>query len=107
MVLRTSLSLKEAEDQLRQAQRNYDNACHDFLLSLEDLPIVEAIISLIETLHLPTFLYDCWGMDTHDEQYRIQNVRIGAVNNYDYTDIVGLTPQQFNQVCQHFSQTQD
>lgn len=101
------MTLQEAEAQLRQAQRNYDNACHDFLLSLEDLPPVEAVISLIETLHLPTVLYDSWGMDVHDEQYRIHDIRIGAVNNYDYTDIVGLTNDQFNQICQHFSQIQD
>lgn len=70
----------------------------EYFKELENMDIVDAVVDVIIFNQLPRELYDSIGLDHHDDTYTIKNVRISAVYTYGYTDIIGLTDEQFEEV---------
>lgn len=58
---------------------------------------VKGLAGYIISMGYPTELYSCWGTDS-GEGDKFGDIRLKVVYNYGYTDVVGLTVEEFNQL---------
>lgn len=63
----------------------------------QKLPFVEGLAEYIKIQEYPTELYDCFGMDS-GEYDSFGKARLKIVYNWDYTDVIGLTKEEFEQL---------
>lgn len=83
-------NIKEAENSLRKAKEEYSKY-------IETLPKIERAKAILEDNKLPNSYYNCWGFDSHEEVWSFKDgLKIGACWEYYYTDIVGVTEEEFN-----------
>lgn len=86
-------AIKVAELDLQQAKKDYE----EFILSLPRIDWCETIIT---DKHMWAELYPCWSGDTHNECYYHPEykIKIGSSWEYGYTDVVGLTDEEFKEL---------
>ena len=88
--------LKAKISELEAKQAKIVSEIKNALLSEKD--IVQAVYAYMVINELPTNqIFNSFSTD-HGEYYRIGNIRLKAVYNYAYTDIVGLTKKQFEKL---------
>lgn len=94
---------KALMEKINSLQTELDAAKAEYEQYLQKLSNVDFCIAAIEDNQFPTGqLFDCWSIDTHEEVYSNKNgVTVGAVFNYGYTDITGLTDEEFEEVKSH------
>lgn len=61
--------------------------------------IVEELALYISIKHYPTEIYPCYGID-NGEYDSYKGISLKIVWNYDYTDVVGLSPEDFMKLQQ-------
>lgn len=69
----------------------------DIKEELNNLPFVEGLAEYIKTQGYPTELYNCFGIDS-GEYDSFGKARLKIVYNWGYTDVVGLTEEEFEQL---------
>lgn len=55
---------------------------------------VKGLAEYIKFMQYPTDLYDCFSMDPGDYD-NFNDVELKVVYSYDYTDVVGLSEEEF------------
>lgn len=63
----------------------------------QKLPFVEALAEYIKYQEYPTDLFNSFGMDS-GEYDSFGKVQLKVVYNYGYTDVIGLTDEEFRQL---------
>lgn len=61
---------------------------------LKDNDPVKGLAEYIKFMQYPTDLYDCFSMDPGDYD-DFNDVELKVVYSYDYTDVVGLSKEEF------------
>lgn len=102
--IETMTARKALIEKINSIQAELNSAIAEYEQYLQELSNVDCCIAIIEDNKFPTGkLFSCWGIDTHEEMYSNKNgVTVGAVFRYGYTDITGLTDEEFSKVRNHF-----
>lgn len=88
--------LKAKISELEAKQAKIVSEINNALLSEKD--IVQAVYAYMVINELPTNqIFNSFSID-HGEYHRIGDIRLKAVYDYAYTDIVGLTEEQFEKL---------
>ena len=86
--------LKEKKKQLDLESQEIHNAIKE---ELNKLPFVEGLAEYIKYQAYPTDLFNKFGIDSGDYD-SFGKVQLKIVYNYGYTDVVGLTKEEFEQL---------
>lgn len=86
--------LKERKAKLESELIQVNNSIKE---ECKKLPFVEGLAEYIKYQEYPTKLYHKFGMD-HGERDSFDKAQLKVVYNYGYTDVVGLTNEEFEQL---------
>lgn len=90
---------KDILRKMKELQQEYDALSQEYEKSLSHLSRMDFCVAVIQENELPHELYNSWGSDEHDTSYyHPDDVTVGVVWGYRYTDIVGLTDEEFKTV---------
>lgn len=92
--------LKRQISKLQRTLRTYEKLYKEELLKKED--VVEGLTEYIIQKEYPTDLFNEYGIDSGQFD-RFGDIKIKIVYDHGYTDVVGLTDEQFKQLCNNIN----
>ena len=99
--MNTLEQLKEKKKQLDLERQEIDNTIKE---ECQKLPFVEGLAEYIKIQEYPTDLFNKFGIDS-GEYDSFGKAQLKIVYNWGYTDVVGLTDEEFEQLNNLLNET--
>lgn len=93
-------------ERLRERKKSYETKLSEIITEVKEelleMPFVEGLAGYIKFQEYPTKLYNCFGIDS-GELDTFGKARLKIVYSYGYTDIVGISKEEFEQLTELLS----
>lgn len=90
-------TLEQLKEKKKQLESELQVVQYSIKKELHNLPFIEGLAEYIKLQEYPTELYNKFGMDGGEYDY-FGKAQLKIVYNYGYTDVIGITKEEFEQL---------